>query len=168
MNKTVHSRSISIKDRLRGKPLRPSPEDNSRDTGMEQQEGVSPGAAAITLEAFQKAWNSYAESIRDSHPRIYSTLQKHQPEETDQGGFRIRLDSEAQRTNFNQRIKPELIRYLKEHVGNMEYHIDSYVQLKKEEGNNKLYTDQDKLDYLAEKNPLLKRFKNSFKLDFDD
>ncbi len=164
----VYSRSISIKDRLRGKPPGPSPEDSYRDSDKEQQKGESPGSDVIPLETFQKAWNDYAESIRDSHPRIYSTLQKHQPEQTGDSGFRIRLDSEAQRTNFNQRIKPELIRYLKEHVRNIEYQIESYVQLKKEEGNNKLYTDQDKLDYLAEKNPLLKKFKNSFKLDFDD
>ena len=39
---------------------------------------------------------------------------------------------------------------------------------KMEKNGRKIYTDQDKLEYLMKKNPELGKLKSKFNLDFDD
>ena len=81
--------------------------------------------------------------------------------------MKILLNTEAQKENFIKNIKPKLVAYFKKEFGLKDYLIEAII-----EANNvvekKVYTDQDKFDYLLSKNPELGKLKTLFNLDFDN
>ena len=113
------------------------------------------------------AWNSYAASLEKSKPRIHSTLIHNKPEINQDGVVMVRLNSEVQRDNFIKNIKSDLVKYIKENTGMAEVEILTEVTNKTQNG-KKIYTEQDKLEYLLKKNPELGKLKARFNLDFDD
>lgn len=123
-------------------------------------------AIEVSEKDIQDAWLAYAKSIEKSHPRIFSTLKQHLPTMSENGRITIKLISNAQRENFVQYIKPRLIKYLQENLANIEYVFETNL-LENETTAKKVYTDQDKLDFMIRQNPELEKFKNRFKLDFD-
>ena len=80
--------------------------------------------------------------------------------------IRLQLNSEAQKDHFMSHIRRELIRYIREKTGAGNLEILAVVSPRKENG-NKIYTDQDKLEFLISKNPELGELKTRFNLDFD-
>lgn len=121
----------------------------------------------ITESEMQKAWDDYARSMEKSHPRIYSTLQQHKPRMKEPGKIQVHLNSNAQRENFVQNIKPGLTRFFQERLGNIEYVFETNL-IENETTVKKVYTDQDKLDYMSNKNKELETLKARFNLDFDN
>jgi len=83
------------------------------------------------------------------------------------GKIRIQLNTNAQRENFVLRIKPELTRYFQKNLADIDYIFETNL-LENEASVKKVYTDQDKLEYLMKKNPDLEKFKSRFNLDFDN
>ncbi len=117
--------------------------------------------------ALERAWDSYAESVRESRPRIYSTLTSNRPVVGKDGRVRVTLNSEAQRENFIRQIKTALIRHILGETGWPNLEIETEVA-EGEFNGNRIYTDQDKLDFLIRKNPDLGWLKTRFNLDFDE
>lgn len=167
--KMVHTKSISIKDTLKGASGINAPvvETKQEETVETPKEAEGKEIVAITHEAIVSAWNEYAESIKESQPRIYNTLKHCQPVLDSLGIIRVELTSNAQRDNFTQRIKSGVVKYLQGKLGDQEYQIESSV-VSNGETQKKVYTDEDKMNYLVKKNPAMESFKNSFNLDFDD
>ncbi|MFO7669415.1 MAG: hypothetical protein R6W31_07130 [Bacteroidales bacterium] len=114
-----------------------------------------------------KAWNSYAASIEKIKPRVFSTLQNNLPVVTADGIVRVLLNTESQRDNFQKNIKSELLDYIRETSGMPMIDIVTEVVEQEKEG-KKIYTDQDRLEYMMKKNPELGPLKTRFGLDFDD
>ena len=77
------------------------------------------------------------------------------------------LNSEAQKDNFHKNIKSELIRSIQGTTGFSPIEIITEVADVEKNG-KRIYTEQDKLDSLLKKNPVLGQLKNRFSLDFDD
>lgn len=79
------------------------------------------------------------------------------------------FDSQLQIDMFVD-IKSELIVYLRDRFGNSQIDIVETAAIGQVGGADpskpKLYTDEDKLKYMAQKNPLLLKFKQQFNLDF--
>ena len=79
------------------------------------------------------------------------------------------FDSQLQIDMFVD-IKTELIVYLRDRFGNNQIDIVETAAIGQVGGADpsrpKLYTDEDKLKYMAQKNPLLLKFKQQFNLDF--
>ncbi len=166
-NKWVHTRSISIKDTLKGE----SPKKESSETEKPKEDTDSDESklkdVRLTTELIVKTWNAYAESIKAEQPRIYNTLNQCQPKLDETGIIRVEFSSNAQRDNFIHRIKSGLVRYFQNELKNVEYQIESTI-LSNGESQKMVYTDDDKLNFLIKKNPLMEKLKNSFKLDFDN
>jgi DNA polymerase-3 subunit gamma/tau len=131
----------------------------------EGQRPVSSGTP--DPEQILKAWQDYTASVEKSQPRVFSTLASNRPEIGPDGSIRLRLNSEAQRDNFIKNIRPELSRYICRTCGLEELNILTEV-VEQEENGKKIYTDQDKLEYLMKLNPGLGEFKNKLNLDFDN
>ena len=166
-NQVVHTKSVSIKGALKGGrrdiPIADK-EIGEEDLvkNLEETEQIE-----ITEEEMQKAWLAYADSVEKSHPRIYSTLKQHIPRMTEIGKISIQLNTQAQRENFVHNIKPGLNTFLQEKLANIEYVYETQL-IANEVSGKKVYTDQDKLEYLMKKNRELEKFKTRFNLDFDD
>ena len=129
------------------------------ESGKERQDETSP-------ETILGLWNEYASTFEKSNPRVYSTLKSNRPEVRADGSIRLQLNSEAQKDHFLKSVRPGLVRHIKVATGLEKVEIITEVM---EGGQNekKIYTDQDKLDFLMRKNPDLGRLKTRFNLDFD-
>ncbi len=167
-NQVVHTRSVSIKGVLKGGPREiPVDEKEIGESDQVAKDDRDPGASVEITEAdIQKAWKDYARSIEKSHPRIFSTLNQQDPVMTSDGKIRIRLNTNAQREYFINTIKPEITKFFRQHLADTEYIFEPFL-VENQNGAKKIYTDQDKLDYLISKNPELGKLKNRFNLDFD-
>ncbi|MEX0988243.1 MAG: hypothetical protein WD052_12275 [Bacteroidales bacterium] len=168
-NQVVYTKSVSIKGVLKGKaPVIPVADE---EIGEEDQVAGIPlletSEVEITEADIQRTWIEYADSIEKSHPRIYSTLKQQVPTMTEKGKIRIRLNSNAQRENFVQRIKPDLTKYFQQKLANIEYVFETNL-IANETTAKKVYTEQDKLDYMIDKNPAIEKLKSRFNMDFDD
>lgn len=159
--------SISIKDTLLGPSGKQRiPEDSSGGT-PEEGSDTQPETELPEPDLILNAWKSFAQSVEKSRPRIYSTLVNNKPVIKADGTVQVMLNSEGQQENFIKNIKPELIGYIRKHTGLKNVEIETGLSVAETNG-KRIYTEQDKLDYLMKKNPDLGKLKTRFSLDFDD
>ena len=105
--------------------------------------------------------------MEKTKPRIHSTLVNNRPVVRTDGAVMVLLNSEAQRDNFIKNIKTELLAYIQDETGLSKVEIITEVA-ENAQNEKKIYTEQDKLEYLVKKNPELGKMKSRFNLDFDD
>ena len=167
-NQVVYTKSVSIKGVLKGKPreIPVAKKEISEEDQVARDAGEGDSTIEVTEADMQRVWKEYAESIKNSHPRIFSTLNQQIPAMTNNGIIQIQLNTNAQREYFVHTIKPELTRYFEKRLANIEYVFETNL-IANESMAKKVYTDQDKLDYLISKNPDLGEMKSRFNLDFD-
>ena len=166
-SRIVRSSGISIKDSLKGTPVPVETVTAPPDHTEEQAEPSESDPVSVDPDAVLRAWNDYALSVEKSKPRIYSTLTSNRPVVTADGALRVLLNSEAQRDNFVKSIKSGLVGFIQLKTGIPRVEIIAEVAENAENG-KKIYTEQDKLEFLIKKNPDLGKLKTRFNLDFDD
>lgn len=166
-NITITRDSISIKDSLKGSVPDKETEENYEPEDEPPEDIDSDQIESVDATRLLEAWNKYADSLEARRPRIYSTLKSHQPVIESDGTMKIILNTEAQRDNFIKNIKPDLIEFLKRECGSVSFNIEAGIE-ENQIKEKKIYTIEDRLDYLTSKNPELTRLKNLFNLDFDD
>jgi len=163
----VRTPGISIKDSLKGTSAVKIPA-NDITSGPEQQiQADEDKPASADPDALIHAWGKYAASMEKKKPRIYSTLVNNRPVVRADGAVIVLLNSEAQRDNFIKNIKSELLAYIQDATGLSGVEIITEVA-ENAQNKKKIYTEQDKLEYLVKKNPELGKMKSRFNLDFDD
>jgi DNA polymerase-3 subunit gamma/tau len=163
----VRTPGISIKDSLKGTVTIELPVEEIQ-LETEAQEGVDKqDVSKVDTDAIIRAWNDYASSVKKNKPRIYSTLANNKPLVREDGVVQVVLNSEVQRDNFVKNIKSDLTAFIRETSGVGDVEILAEVS-EKEQNGKKIYTEQDKLEYLVRKNPDLGKLKVHFNLDFDD
>ena len=79
----------------------------------------------------------------------------------------VLLNSEAQRDHFMKHIRKDLQKFIQNATGLSGVEIITEVSETAQNG-TKIYTEQDKLDFLVSKNPELGKLRSRFNLDFDD
>jgi DNA polymerase-3 subunit gamma/tau len=163
----VRKPSISIKSSLMEPDERSMEKVESGLTEEGDEESDQPAVTELDPDMLLKAWDKFASSIEKSKPRVFSTLKTSRPVVQADGSIRVLLNSEAQMDHFLKNIKPGLSGFIKEATGVEKLEISAEV-LEFEQNGKKIYTDQDKLDYLMKKNPDLGILKSRFGLDFDD
>lgn len=172
-SRIVRNSSISIKGSLRQDfDKSSSGEPPAVDEQGEQFEGQeSPEMNGETSrpdpDRIIKAWNDYTASIEKTKPRVFSTLQNNKPRINDEGVIELMLNTETQQDNFNKNIKGELSAFIRRKTGLAVIDIVAGVQENQRDA-KKIYTDQDRLEYLIKKNPELGELKTRFGLDFDN
>ena len=157
------SQSYSIRDALNGND---SPAvDPDIPVGIPEDE-IEIVSDYFTNEELLTAWNEFAEKIRTDKPRMYNTLKGHLPERKDDQNIDLILDNTIQQDEFQRDIRQDLLVYLKEKLNNELIILTSSV--KTEKGKQpRLYTAQEKFDYMLRKNPDLGKLKQEFNLDLD-
>ena len=166
-SRIVRKKSISIKDSLKGNVSKNELNIQKEVMDEFQTEESSTDEKLLEPDAILKAWDDYASSVEKSRPRIYSTLVNNRPVVKADGTILVLLNSEAQRDHFVKSIKSELVRFIQTATGISTFDVVTEVTEVEPTG-TKIYTEQDKLDYLIKKNPELGLLKTRFNLDFDD
>lgn len=163
----VRTPGISIRESLKRSPAAPVEGDESGTEKEEAEPGESGERSVTDPETILQAWKEYADSVEKKKPRIHSTLVHNTPEVRPDGSVMVLLNSEAQRDHFIRNIKNELVAYILNKTGLESLEVLTEVS-DHGQAEKKIYTEQDKLEFLLKKNPDLGKLKMRFNLDFDD
>lgn len=98
----------------------------------------------------------------DDRPNLKSTLTQ-VPELKDNFELYLEIDNSIQ-NNIITSIKPRLVSFLRKELKNSK--IELTVKVTENIKNKIIYTDNDKFEEMAKKNPSLKILKQKFNLDF--
>lgn len=119
----------------------------------DQQTGtISDAADDFTQEQLEKVWADFSETMKHNGS-FYSTLKSRQPQKLEAFDVIFHLDNAAQKIEFDK-VFTELMEFIRKRLNNFKLQLD--LQVNKVETKNNFYTDRDKLDAMAEKNPIVK------------
>jgi DNA polymerase-3 subunit gamma/tau len=149
----------SIKDTLNGIS-------KNKETIISSNHEIVERNTAFTDGQLHEYWLDFAESISKNKPRMYSFLKNHLPELQDQFQIIVNFNNSAQMDEFVTEIKKELTDYLAQALDNNVFSIIPRLPEKSDAG-KKLYTQEDKYEYLRQKNPAIEKMKKDFNLDFE-
>lgn len=112
-------------------------------------------------EDLELKWKEFLTRL-DDRPNLQSTLSR-VPELRNNSELLLEIDNSIQ-NNLITSIKPELVSFLRRELRNSK--IELIVEVTENIKNRIIYTDTDKFDEMAKKNPNLKILKQKFNLDF--
>ena len=115
----------------------------------------------FTEQQLREAWNQYADQRRKYQAEFQMLSQ---PYTINDKQIVVNLLSSVHETMLNN-IKIELAGFLREKLRNS--YIQVTGQLTESDDKKIIYTNRDKFDYLADKNPILKELKDRLGLDTD-
>lgn len=128
----------------------------------EENEAFKP-EAEFTQEQLAEAWKVYAIKVSGKLPSFASALTKYQPKLKDDHTIVFKTDNKiiaGDHINLN-----DLLGHLKKELNN--YRIELKTEITKMEEGNKAYTDREKFDQMAKKNPSLLKLKNELDLEIE-
>lgn len=153
--RTVMPVSLSIKSAITQAHSNAAKHEADRDRNTQFTEG-----------RLLEAWNTFADSIREQSPLLYSALTDHKPSVTESGSISLQLEHKVLESEIN-RNKTELIGYLKNALSNDFISIEISVLEQDHSETKRPYTDKEKFDQMAEKNPNLKTLRDQLDLGLD-
>lgn len=118
-------------------------------------------------EDLRKYWDRFVESIRETEPRIYTSLRKQELSLKNDHILELKFRNNTLIEDFKLKTKPALLASLRRNLRNSSIEIEEILQEEDDAPQTRFYTDKDKLNYLAEKNPLIKKLFKDFNLDFE-
>jgi len=132
-----------------------------QDTGEISKKGRNK---TFDQKELEKAWRAYLEILKTSNKSSESNLMTKPYELAEDQKITIFIDN-ALEEDILERFKSNLIGYLRNSLGNDQIRIITELKAKGNSKNRKIYTNTDKFNYLAEKNPNLIELKNKLGLD---
>ena len=117
----------------------------------------------FTPQSFEIAWQEFTDQFKGEGNRIVSMFKSIKPELQDDQTIRIHLSNAAQKDIFILNYRPKLVSYLERKFIMSGIEIETIIDLT--ESNEILYSDEQKLNYLTNKYPILKEMKKTFNLD---
>ena len=117
----------------------------------------------FTPEAFELAWQEFTDNLKGEGTRIVSMFKTIRPELENDQTVKIHLSNAAQKDTFILHYKPKLMSFLESRFILSDFDIETTVDLS--ETNEVLYSDEQKLNYLINKYPILKEMRKTFNLD---
>ncbi len=160
--------SFSIKDALSTESAQLTASPSKSNVSEKINQEIIPDNPQLKLfsqSELNLAWEKFALMYKDNEPRMYSTLNTQLPEL--KGDFQIELvlNNLLQEEEVNK-IKPSILEFLKNELKNNAIVITTRLA-EQSELSKKIYTNKEKFEHLAQKNPGLITFKNQFGLEFD-
>ncbi len=121
---------------------------------------------AITVANLQVAWKKYVEQIKNTNIRLFSILNNQEPAIKDDTTIVLELTSPVQELEI-KKSGEELLLYLKEELRNHSLRLETFLQKGTKDTSKKIFTANDKLQAMIEKNPALAELKKNLNLDLD-
>ncbi|MBC5775567.1 DNA polymerase III subunit gamma/tau [Pontibacter sp. KCTC 32443] len=133
-------------------------------TAAEEAEEVSYGAFIPVDQAKLKtAWHAILRRKKEENMMEYTLLNR-QYHVNDQNEITMHLDNHVMMDQFSA-LRPAILAELRQQLGNRSINLKAEVVEVQDE--KRLYTSQDKFNYLAEKYPVIVDMKQRFGLDTD-
>jgi DNA polymerase-3 subunit gamma/tau len=119
----------------------------------------------FTADDLADAFRAFAIQVKEESPRISVTLSSVTPDLLADNTVELKLDNTALRELFDHNFRARLEHYLRETLQNSSLSLRTTVGAT--ERGEILYSDEQKFNHLASKNPALKDLKKTFNLDFE-
>jgi DNA polymerase-3 subunit gamma/tau len=160
--------NISIKDALRSAEKKGDLEVKNSDAYTQPGHALNDTKTAkpISEQFLALCWNAFAEQIREEKPRMAVTLKNVQPKVEDGFKIVIELNNRVQLEDFTFTTKIELERFLHREMQNDLITVEASL-VESTGTTRKLYTNEEKFNYLSQKNPLLNEFRKDLSLELE-
>ncbi len=112
----------------------------------------------------EHAWDEYGESLHRDYPDLYSTVKKHKPILKDDFLVEFYVENKLLDEKLNQK-KNDLLQFLKTKLNNSSISLQIIV-VENPKG-SKPYTNREKFEYMAGKNPALRDLKEQLDLEIE-
>ncbi|MEJ8756334.1 DNA polymerase III subunit gamma/tau [Pontibacter sp. H259] len=146
------------------KDLQQAPAAQATATTAEEAEETNYGAFVPVDQAKLKtAWHAILRRKKDENMMEYTLLNR-QYHVNEQNEITLHLDNHVMMDQFTA-LRPAILSELKQQLANRSINLKAEVIEHRDE--NRLYTSQDKFNYLAEKYPVIVDMKQRFGLDTD-
>jgi DNA polymerase III subunit gamma/tau len=154
------SKAFSIKELISENPEPAKQTENVvlHDPGIDKKTRIE-----FTPAAFEAAWQEFTENLKGEGTRIVSMFKTITPEIENEQSIKIHLSNAAQKDTFVLNYKPKLMAFLENRFILSELEIETTIDLS--ETSEILYSDEQKLNHLITKYPILKDMKKTFNLD---
>ncbi len=156
-------RMRDLKESLKSDANRPS------EAGSESPEGAETEAQHNQINNFSTqdlyiAWDNYADQLKKSHPHIAGTLKNGRPALREDWAIHYTLENRLIEGEFNL-IRGEMTDFLRKNLQNSRITLQTTIA--ENDTTRKPYTDREKFERMAEKNPNLKTLKETLDLDIE-
>jgi len=118
--------------------------------------------SSFSVDQLKKEWDTYGLQLKNEGKDNEYNLMTQDFELLDDHTITIHISNSIEQ-DILVRFKTELLKHLRDNLDNDQIKIDT--SLKKVEKSEKIYTNTDKFNHLAKKNPNLIKLKNKFGLD---
>ena len=115
----------------------------------------------------QVQFATYIEKLKGEQTRMYSALKIIIPRFNEGQIIALNFQTNGLIEEFKLRVKPPLLSYLRKNLNNDLIEINEILTEVDELEKPKLYSDNERLQHMIEKNPALQKLKSKFNLDFD-
>lgn len=133
------------------------------ETKKEEKNGTHPKTdAPVNENQLRQIWSAYAELKKDQMAE-YHLL--NQPFVFIENIITLTLTNPIEEPILNS-VKQDLLSYLRDKLGNNSLQVEGHMQ-EQQQGKRIAYTNKEKFEHLAEKNPLLIELKERLGLDPD-
>jgi DNA polymerase-3 subunit gamma/tau len=155
------SKTFSIKEII-SEDIKPSEKHEERSALNDPEVHLKP-RVEFTPQAFETAWQEFTDHLKGEGTRIVSMFKSIRPELENDQTIKLHLSNAAQKDTFILNYKSKLINFLESRFILSDMEIETIVDLS--ETSEILYSDEQKLNYLINKYPILKDMKKTFNLD---
>ena len=121
-------------------------------------------ATAVSPEAFQAAWRELTMQKRAEGKMLEYIILDRPVTVDEKQEILLQLENPVQVDQFNE-FRAEFLAALRQRLRNNRLNVR--LEVKEQQGGRKLYTSQDKFNYLSEKHPILPELKKRLMLDTD-
>jgi len=146
--------TFSIKDS--GKPREDAKNDN--------REQENTAASPFTEDELKSHWKEFASRLKVDFPHLYTTMTSREPVLKENWQIELEIDNRILEEELKQK-KGDLLDFLKQKLDNYQITLETRIQENQKE--LKPYTDKEKFEKMAEKNPALNKLKEQLDLDIE-
>lgn len=113
-------------------------------------------------DQFFKIWDEYIHFLHDNGERIFASILNSNRPDLVENRIHITCSNKLMKAEL-EKVRPKALQYLREKLNN--YSLDFEIAINEEETSKIAYTNQEKYEYLREKNEAIAYLRKVFKLD---
>jgi len=141
-----------------------SPEAEKEPLATSDSESHYEIATPFTQEQLLEFWDEFAEKLRQDSPHLHSILKKNRPLLSEEFRILFDIDNKLLEQELNQH-KTELLTLLRSRLNN--HRISLQTRVIENQKDLKPYTDKEKFERMAEKNPALRSLREQLDLEIE-
>ncbi|HRZ77432.1 MAG TPA: hypothetical protein P5248_08705, partial [Bacteroidales bacterium] len=116
-------------------------------------------------EDLEMYWQAFAGKLREDKPSVYTVLMARRPALGEGWNVTYEVENKVQQGDIDA-LRGDLLEFLRRQLDNSRISLSLPI-VKRENGDARPYTPQEKYKTMAEQNPLLKDLREQLDLDID-